>query len=106
MLRRSASAALHTMPEPEDQLIERMTDRVERRLAEECGRLRVEVASEVASVRVEMAHGFGTMRAEMEKGFGALRAEMIDRNANLLKWLLVFAVTQMAAIAALLRLFR
>ena len=46
------------------------------------------------------------LRAEMERGFGVLRAEMIDRNATLLKWLLLYAVTQMAAIAALLRLFR
>ena len=88
-------AALHTMPEPEDQLIERVTDRYERRVAEECGKLRVEIASSTGSLRVEMAHGFGT-----------LRAEMIDRNATLLKWLLVYAVTQIAAIAALLRLFR
>jgi hypothetical protein len=106
MLRRSASAALHTMPEPEDQLIERVMDRVERRLAEECGKLRVEIAQLRGEFRTEMAQGIGTLRAEMEKGFGALRAEMSDRNATLLKWLMVYAVTQLAAIAALLRLFR
>lgn len=114
---RGAAAALHIMPEPEDQLIERVTDRYERRLAEEFGKLRVEIASGDGSIRVEMANGFGAMRAEMEKGFGAMRAEMekgfgamgaemIDRNATLLKWLLLYAVTQIAAIAALFRLFR
>lgn len=81
---RSALAALHTMPEPENQVIERATERYERRLAEECGKL-----------RVEMAHGFGS-----------LRAEMIERNAELLKWGLVYAITQAGVVAALLALFR
>ena len=84
MARRSALAALHTMTEPEDQLVERVTERFERRLAEECGKL-----------RVEMAHGFGS-----------LRAEMIDRNGELLKWGLVYAVTQAGLVAALFALFR
>ena len=45
-------------------VIERVTERFERRLAQECGQLRV----------------------EMVQGFGSLRAEMIERNAELLKW--------------------
>ena len=76
-------AALHTMPEPEDRLIDRVTERFERRLAEECGKL-----------RVEMAHGFGS-----------LRAEMIERNAELLKWGLIYAITLAGVIAGLLALF-
>jgi hypothetical protein len=95
MSRRSALAALHAMPEPENQLIERVTERFERRLAEELGAIRLEIAS-----------GDGSLRTEMEKGFGALRAEMIDRNATLLKWLLIYAFTQIGAIAALFALFR
>ena len=83
MPRRSALAALHTMPESEDQVIDRVTERFERRLAEECGKL-----------RVEMAHGFGS-----------LRAEMIERNGELLKWGLVYAITQAGVVAALLALF-
>ena len=53
-----------------------------------------------------MAVEFGKLRTEMVQGFGELRAEMITRNADLLKWLLVFFATQTAAIAALFRLFR
>ena len=78
----------------------------ERRLAEECVKLRVEMAQGFGALRAEMEKGTGALRAEMERGFGALRAEMTDRNATLLKWLLVYAVTQTAAIAALFRLFR
>ena len=68
-----------------------VTERFERRLAEECGKLRVEMAVE-----------FGKLRTDMAQGFGELRAEMIQRNGDLLKWLLVFFTMQTAALAALL----
>ena len=61
-----------------------VSERFERRLAEESGKL-----------RVEMAQGFGKLDARIEA-----------RNADLLKWLLVFGATQTAAIAALLTLVR
>ena len=91
---RGAFAALTPMPH-EDNPIPLVTDSFERRLAEERSQL-----------RVEMAVGFGKLRTEMAQGFGELRAEMITRNADLLKWLLVFFAAQTTAIAALLRLFR
>lgn len=81
---RSACAALDIMTDRDEQLLQTATDRFERRLAEEIGNLRVDMAN----------------------GFGGLRAEMIERNHELLKWALVFWVTQLAAIAALLALFR
>ena len=92
---RSAVAALHVMPEDRNEMLERATERFERRLAEECGKLRAEIAS-----------ANGSLRAEMAQGFGALRAEMIDRNSELLKWFLVYAVTQTGVVAGLLALFR
>ena len=55
-------------------------DRFERRLIEECGQLRLEIVN--------------------------LRSEVIDRSADLLKWLLAFFVAQTAALAALMALFR
>ena len=61
-----------------------VTERFERRLAEETGKLRVDMAN----------------------GFGAMRAEMIERNGELLKWGLIFVGTQIAATAALLALLR
>jgi hypothetical protein len=94
------------MPEPEDQLIERVTERFERRLAEGLGTIRLEITSGDANLRADMERGFGGLRAEMEKGFGGLRAEMIERNAELLKWGLVYAITQAGVVAALLALFR
>lgn len=92
---RGAGAALKIMTDRDEQLLQTATDRFERRLAEEIG-----------GVRVEMANGFGELRAELATGLGGLRAEMIDRNHELLKWALVFWATQIAAVAALLALFR
>jgi hypothetical protein len=105
-----------------------VTERFERRLGEESGQLRVAMATELGKVRVEMATEFGKVRAEMATefgkvraematelgkvraemadGFGRLRAEMIDRNADLLKWGLVFGITQTAAIAGIVALLR
>lgn len=55
-------------------------ERFERRLGEECGQLRLEIVN--------------------------LRSEVIDRSADLLKWLLAFFVAQTAALAALMAVFR
>ncbi len=50
--------------------------------------------------------GFGDIRVEMHQGFGAIRTEMADRNAELLKWLLVYGATQTAALAGIIALLR
>ena len=55
-------------------------ERLERRLSEECGQLRLDIAS--------------------------LRTEVVDRGSDLLKWLLAFFVAQTAALAALMAIFR
>ena len=55
-------------------------ERLERRLGEECGQLRLDIAT--------------------------LRTDMIDRSSELLKWLLAFFVVQTAALAALMAVFR
>ena len=72
------------MTESDDHVVMVVTERFERRLAEEGGKLRVEMAN----------------------GFGALRAEMIDRNAELLKWGLIFGAAQTSALGALIALLR
>lgn len=126
MFRRSAVAALIPVTQDDDPNA-LLSERFERRLGEETGKLRVEMVdgfgklrTEIGELRAEMRGEFGNVRAEMANlraemrgEFGNvraetanLRAEMIGRNADLLKWLLVFFVTQIAAIAALLRLFR
>jgi hypothetical protein len=80
---RYQGAGVLGMTEHDDAMIV-ATERFERRMAEENGKLRVEMAN----------------------GFGSIRAEMIDRNAQLLRWMLVFNMTQVAAISALFALYR
>ena len=105
------------MTDYDDATIRVVTERLERRLAEENGQLRVEMASlggqlrvEMANLsgelRVEMADGFGKLRGEMVNGFGELRTEMSDRNAKLLKWGVIFGATQTAALAAVITVLR
>ena len=86
---------VRVMTDSDSDMVMIVTERFERRLAEETGKL-----------RTEMAGGFGALRAEMAEGFGELRAEMIDRNAELLKWWLVFAVAQTVALTGIMALMR
>lgn len=96
MFSRSALRALEPMHD--DEQFERLADRIERRLTDVERRL----TEEVGKVRLEMTEEFGKVRLETAE----LRAEMIDRNFNLLKWLLGFFAAQTAALAALMALFR
>ena len=87
-------------------------ERVERRLSEECGMLRVEMAqmrgelrTEIAQTRGELKADMVSLRGEMRADMSDLRAEMVRGNTALLKWLLVFFVSQTAALAAIVRLF-
>ena len=89
--------------------IQVVTERFERRLAEENGKLRVEMAGGFGEMKAAMATGLGGLRGELgglRGELGGLRAEMIERNHELLKWALVCWATQIAAVAALLALFR
>jgi hypothetical protein len=102
MERRRAHAALNVMDGHDPEILERATDRFERRLSDECGSLRVEAAT----LRADMNKEIGDLRADMNKGFGDLRAETIERNAELIKWNAAFWVAQLAAMAGLLVLIR
>lgn len=95
MYGRNASLALVAMTEHDNDIVTMVTERFERRLGEECGK-----------IRVEMANDSGRLRAEMAEGFGKLRVEMIDRNSELMKWGLVFGVTQTATIAGIVAMLR
>jgi hypothetical protein len=83
MYGRNASPASSYMNDSDHDVIVIVTERFERRLAEENGKLRVEMAT----------------------GFGGLRTAMVERNAELLKWMLIFGVTQTAAIVGLIKLW-
>ena len=78
-------------PMTDDEQLERLTERFERRLSEELGKFRLEVRDESGKTRLQIAE---------------LRSEMIDRDMNLLKWLLGLFAAQTAALGALMAAFR
>ena len=92
-------------PMTDDDRLEILAERFERRLSEELGAFRLEVREEFGNVREE----FGSVREEFGKvrvQISELRAEVIDRDMSLLKWLLGLFVAQTAALGALMAAFR
>lgn len=59
------------MTDHDDVTLQIVTERFERRLAEERGELRVEIGNLAGNLRSEMAGGFGQLRTEMSDGFGS-----------------------------------
>ena len=114
-------ALKETVAQDRDEMVTMMTERFERRLAEECGTLRVEMAAQGAALRAELAQQtsalrgelahqtaalrgelaqqVAALRADMAGGFAALRADLATRHSELMKWALLFWVGQAAAVA-------
>jgi hypothetical protein len=59
---------------------------------------------DVAAERMErrLAEEFGRLRVELHDGFGGLRTEMACQRADLMKWAMVFWVSQAAAVAGII----
>ena len=76
-------------------------ERFERRLGEECGKLR----AELGEVRTELHTELGAVRAELREQCGILRAdfrvEMAGVRADFIKWSFLFWIGQAATIAGL-----
>lgn len=95
-------SAFALAPMTDDDRLERLTERFERRLSEELGAFRLEVREELGAFRLEVREEFGKVRVQISD----LRAEVIDRDMSLLKWLLGLFVAQTAALGALMAVFR
>jgi len=80
-----------------DELLSVATDRFERRLAEESGKLRVDVVTQGAETRSAVA----ALRVDMVEQFAAARVDAANRHRDLLKWALMFWMGQAAAIAGI-----
>lgn len=111
----------------EDAMVARVTDRFERRVAEECGKVRVEMAQGFAGLRGDMAQMESGLRGDMAKMESGLRGDMAQMESGLrgdmaqmesglredlqrglanvrvevIKWSFLFWVTQVATLAAL-----
>lgn len=78
----------------DEDLMEQLSDRFERRLVEESSKL----DAKISDVRLEVAG----VRSEMREGFAAVRGDMARNRFELLKWAFAFWIGQFFATAALL----
>ena len=91
-----------------EDLLTTATDRFERRLAEECGKLRTEIGdlrvdtlTQGTGIRLEMAR----LRLDMSEQFGGVKLDAETKHRELLKWALVFWAGQAASVAAIVSAF-
>lgn len=87
-----------------DDILSTATDRFERRLSEESGKLRTEIAqlrvdmvTQGSEIRMEVAQ----LRLDMTEQFAASKLDAEAKHRELLKWALVFWVGQAASTAAI-----
>lgn len=85
------------------------TDRFERRLTEECSKIRVEMAHLQSGLRQEMQVMGGGLRQEIQnlrqemQAMGAgLRQDIATQRVEILKWAFLFWVGQFFAVASLI----
>lgn len=96
------SAALaDVFEEHENTVLKIVTERFERRLGEECAKLR----AELGEARTELHTELGAVRAELREQCGSLRAdfrvELAAVRADFIKWSFLFWIGQAATIAGL-----
>lgn len=73
------------------------TDRFERRLVEECAKLRVEMAA----LRADLVAQVGGLAAQATGSESTLRQEIASTRTEILRWSFVFWIGQVAAIVGL-----
>lgn len=78
------TALVEMVDERRDEMLTTITDRFERRLTEECSKMRVEMNALINGLRTEMAH----------------------QHAELMKWALIFWISQTAAVATIVTVLR
>jgi len=98
-----------------ERLLTTATDRFERRLAEESSKLRTDMSQlrgDVGQLRVDMVEGdtatrfeISRLRVDMAEQFAASRIHSETQHRELLKWSLVFWISQAAAVAGIVSAF-
>lgn len=82
-------------------IIELVGEKFERRLSEEISALRKELKEDNAALRTELKEDI----ASLSKGMHSMRTEMHSIRADLIKWMFIFWVGQVATILGILFVF-
>jgi hypothetical protein len=75
----------------------------ERRLAEECGRLRTDLRTEMAALRTDFRSALKDLHVELRSD---LKIEVTNVRSDLIKWSFVFWIGQVIAVMSLAAAFR
>jgi len=78
-----------------EDVIALVEEKFERRLTEEISKLRVELKQDIAS-------HIASLRAELKEDIASLRVEMHSLRADLIRWMFLFWVGQLAAMLGIL----
>ena len=79
-----------------------LSERFERRLSEEIGQLRAEMHEEMGKLKTEMHGEIGKLRTEMYDEMGKLKVGMGNLRAELIKWMFIFWIGQIAVLGGLI----
>jgi hypothetical protein len=77
-------------------------DSFERRLAEECGRLRTDLRAEMAAFRFDLRSEMKDLRLELGAAF---KVEVANVGSDLIKWSFLFWIGQVIAVVSLAAAF-
>ena len=64
--------------------------------------VRTELKSDIAELRAELKGDIANLRTELKGDIAELRAEMVDRFASQTKWFVVFSLTNVVSMVALI----
>ncbi len=78
-------------------------DTFERRLAEECGRLRTDLRTEMVALRSDFRSEMKDLRLELGADF---KVEVANVRSDLIKWSFLFWIGQVIAVVSLASAFR
>lgn len=81
-------------------------ERFERRLTEEISKLRQEMVERFAQMDTKFETRFAQIEAKFETKFAQMEAKMSSFKTEIIKWMFLFWIGQIAVIAGLLRLLR
>ena len=99
-----------------DGAMELLTERFERRLAGEVGTAKSDLKTEIAYVKDELKDEIARVRSELKdeiarvesglsKDISHLEARLANTRADLIRWMFIFWIGQVAALAGLLHAF-
>ena len=83
------------LEERDDAVVSLATERFERRLSDECGKLRAEISDLRSDLRADLREQSAALRADF-------RVALADMRSDFIKWSFLFWVGQATAVAGLL----